>query len=1269
MPRLRLKSIRNSGSLPWLVLGGIVLANLLALRCELQVARVDLNDGVLHYTLIERMAQAIGHGRSPLDFWVPEYGFGYAVPRTYQPLAHLAVALTYFFLGKSVSLMTLFTWFRYLSLALLPLSFFAAARLFRLPMRTSLAAALLAPLISSQGLYGIEYGSYLWYGSGLYTQSFATLLLLPAIGYSFRAIREGRRAAPAGVLLGLTFLSHFILGYIGALTVVLLICLPDEETRLAERCRRGAWIAAVALVLSAFQLLSLVQDAPFINHSRWEPVWKWDSFGAGAVAKWLFTGDLLDDGRLPVMSLLVLLGLAAAIWGRAERALRSTYIFLAAGALLWLAIFCGRPLWGPLLPLLGISDNVQVHRFVVGAHLFLVFLAAMGLSALWGWLEKNWRWAGVIAGSALLLWPMVAERSALLSLDRSWGEWNLADYARDQGQLQLAMSTLAQRGGRVFAGLPAGWGGQFKVGSVPLYAFVGRRGLPSLGFLYHSMSLPSDILVRFNEWSDAQYRLFNIRSVLAGERPVAPFLIPVAQAGRFRILDAPGRGYFDVIDVPYAVLNSRDDFYDVNDRWLASDWVQKGQYLALDSGGEVPNLQRFYPTWQMPGMPAAAPPGSVAAERELPEQEYRATVQVARPSHVLFRMTYHPNWHVTVDGQARRAIMVSPGFTAVAVEPGKHEVDFRYESSGFRTALAWFGFLLAGLTLVAPGKMPALNWQPHFPALPKAALLVVLALPVLFPFCTARVSQGHDALTYFPTLLEFDRNISHGILSPRWAPDFINGNGSPNFVFAARGFYYLVEFWHLLGVSPVTAVNLAVIVLILAAAVAAYLLGSLYFGPAGGWLAAAAYLYAPYFGVDLYVRSALAEMSAFPFYALTCYGFGAYARRRRMVYLLVGAASYGVLFFCHFAAVLLFTPLLLAFLAFTAWREKSWAILARQSLAVLAGVALGASSWLPALAEKQFVRLEEAVSGALQYTQHFVSPAMLFQPGADSQGLRFELGWGHLALIAIAWVLLSRRESKDRDWLRFFTPAAIILCLLMFPGSVWAWDRMPLIRFVQFPFRLLAPITLCLAMLVAPLGRYLYPVTGKRALLFAGALALLIVPNLAHLRPTGYTTLDLTFWTPHQLAAWGYEPTTSYDFLPRVAAQLPAYDPRSARAVEGEAEIQELDRNPELWSGKVTTRGGALLEVSTIQFPGWRVEIDDREAPMYRSPNTGLIRFRIAPGEHQVEVGFHRTGDRWAGDSLSVLAGLGLLAGFVWERRSWQTAQSNALSREAGAGN
>src|SRR5207237_1421301 len=72
--------------------------------------------------------------------------------------------------------------------------------------------------------------------------------------------------------------------------------------------RRTAIVGAVALLLTAFQLAPLVRDASNINHSRWESSWKWDSFGAGQVLKWLFAGDLLDYGRPPVLTLLAFAG-------------------------------------------------------------------------------------------------------------------------------------------------------------------------------------------------------------------------------------------------------------------------------------------------------------------------------------------------------------------------------------------------------------------------------------------------------------------------------------------------------------------------------------------------------------------------------------------------------------------------------------------------------------------------------------------------------------------------------------------------------------------------------------------------------------------------------------------------------------------------------------------------------------------------------------------------------------------------------------------------
>ena len=262
---------------------GVLVANAAALWPEISISRVDLNDNVLHFTLVERMVQAVERGENPLDCWSPEWSLGYPVLRTYQPLSHALVALIYFALGKSVGLMTVFVWVRFLSVVLLPLSFFAAARLMGLRPLTAAAAAILAPLISTNFLYGLEYGSYTWAGSGLFPQAVGSHFLLITLGLAFRSIRRGRHLVLTGAMLGLTFLAHLIYGYMGALSVCLLAVIPDAEATRAVRFRRMAMIAGVALLLSAFQLAPMLIDGANINHSRWEAVWKWDSFGAGQV--------------------------------------------------------------------------------------------------------------------------------------------------------------------------------------------------------------------------------------------------------------------------------------------------------------------------------------------------------------------------------------------------------------------------------------------------------------------------------------------------------------------------------------------------------------------------------------------------------------------------------------------------------------------------------------------------------------------------------------------------------------------------------------------------------------------------------------------------------------------------------------------------------------------------------------------------------------------------------------------------------------------------
>ena len=516
------------------------------------------------------------------------------------------------------------------------------------------------------------------------------------------------------------------------------------------------------------------------------------------------------------------------------------------------------------------------------------------LSALWRELSQRWHYAAAAVVTLLLLYPFVQERARNLANDAGWGAKNLAAHAAEQPSLDATVAVVKERGGRAYSGLAAAWGGRFKVGDVPFYAFFSEAHVPAVAFLYHSMALTSDIMVRFNEWNPSHYRLFNIRTVVApagADPPVPPFLLPLGQNGRFRIFQAPGNSYFDLVDVVASVKTTKNNFYDINDRWLQSDWVMKRAHLRLDWHDDVsPRIARLAPEDALPLFPMLPSAGEVRSEQRNGEV-YQAELDALRPCVALFKMTWHANWHAYVDGSPQATQMLTPGFVGVPLTAGRHAVVMRYQPESWKAALGFAGLTVV-LLLIAleprgwPARVEA--WTPAW-ALPAAARrriliaagLVLLALPVCIPLFTGSVLWGHDGFVYFPRLVEVHQNITHGVLLPRWAPDLGRGTGQPLFLFHPPVIYYFGELWHLLGFDFVTAMNLACAAIVLLSAAGMFLLARLYFGDAGGWLGAAAYLYVPYFAVDLYVRSAMEEFAGFPFFALALYGFGAYARHRR----------------------------------------------------------------------------------------------------------------------------------------------------------------------------------------------------------------------------------------------------------------------------------------------------------------------------------------------------------------------------------------------------
>jgi hypothetical protein len=535
------------------------------------------------------------------------------------------------------------------------------------------------------------------------------------------------------------------------------------------------------------------------------------------------------------------------------------------------------------------------------------------------------------------------------------------------------------------------------------------------------------------------------------------------------------------------------------------------------------------------------------------------------------------------------------------------------------------------------------------------ALAVIAAMGVCLPLFTWQLPSGHDAFSYHARLVEFHENITHGIVLPRWAPDFEFGAGQPFFLFSGPLPYYAAEVWRLLGFDSVVSFNLAAIVAILASAACMFLFADYHFGPRAGLLAAAAYIYAPYFHVDIFVRHDFSELMAFPLYPLSLYGFSRYARDRNLRFLVLGAVAWSGIMLAHNPSALLFTPVLLAFVAFFGWKTQCLRAFAGMLAGIVIGIGLAACVWLPALAELRYAHLERTLEGEFTYTDHFVYPQQFFSwtwgygksiPGPGDQ-MSFSLGLGHLLLIPVAaWLIYSAQKRAMRSWFVFLGSSLFILVVMMMPASQWLWVHLPFLKQVQFPWRLLGDTSFILAILAALYGSSFVSQRHAEVWFWAG-MAALILPNLSHIGPEGYYPLDTAQWTPAGLAKIGLEPGR-FEFEPRWVEQRMGYTDEKIKVISGSAIVSNLRRSPTFWQVESNAQAGAVIQAALLYFPGWSISIDGAETTAEIAAGTGRIQFRVPSGMHHISIEFRRTTIRFVAELISLMTLIAVIVIWCW---------------------
>jgi hypothetical protein len=426
---------------------------------------------------------------------------------------------------------------------------------------------------------------------------------------------------------------------------------------------------------------------------------------------WLLSGQLLDSGRLPVVTVFAALGLGLA-WLAWSSDVDARALLVALGVCLLFAF--GRTTFGSLIDVIPGSADLFFRRFTMGVQLAALLLAGRGAA----WLAARCvrllearvpRWPTGLSPAVVLVAAVAVLAPAWLQL----GGYDRQDTAAIAAQRRAdategadldRLIAMIERdgGGRTYAGMPSNWGQDFTVGSVPVFKYLESRDVDEVGYTLRTASLMTGPEYYFDDRVPSDYRLFGIRYLIlpARGRPPVPARLTM-RSGPYWLWTINGSGYVQAGQIVGEISANRTNVGTRSVPLLHSGLAADGAYLSVrygSGGGDGP-----LPTVRSQSSAGTVIAGSVSQERAaLDDGEASATVRMRQPGVAVLSASYDPGWTATVNGRQQPTRMVAPALVAVDVPAGTDHVVFRYHGYGDYPALLSLSGLTLAMFAVAP---------------------------------------------------------------------------------------------------------------------------------------------------------------------------------------------------------------------------------------------------------------------------------------------------------------------------------------------------------------------------------------------------------------------------------------------------------------------------------------------------------------------------------------------------------------------------------------
>ncbi len=522
-------------------------------------------------------------------------------------------------------------------------------------------------------------------------------------------------------------------------------------------------------------------------------------------------------------------------------------------------------------------------------------------------------------------------------------------------------------------------------------------------------------------------------------------------------------------------------------------------------------------------------------------------------------------------------------------------------------------------------------------------LLFFISVVMCWPLFRNEFPFTHDFVNSLMKHLAMRDFFGRGQFLPVWVPDYYYGYGGAVFNFYPPLFSFLSASVGWLGVPSALAINLASFLVVFLSGWAMFVFLKELTSRSGAFLGAAAYMMAPYHTVDLYIRGAHSELVAFVFMPLILWGIRKVIKDPCSLYFCMTALSVAGLLLSHGTTALFFLPIAILYLMWLGFvqNEDKLRNFCLSLFAIFSGLALAAFSIFPAIFEHKYLDTRRFLNGHFDYHGHFLYPSQFlfssdqcafFKLPTLTMAVPFHFGWiyffGFCVGILCVCIFMSR---EIKNTYLFFLVLLLITLGMMTVYSKAIWEGLSILKGAQFPWRLLAPASFFICVLISAPGSL--PNDKYRRIICVLGVMLILFTRLPDFKSPGWRN-----WP--KATSYGelrtIEPLPR-DFQPLTAKHELTVPPDHVMDFpKGAGEIlSHQQRSPVAHTFEVLAQTPAMACFYNYYFPGWEIYIDGQRAS-FLDNEYGLMLFLVSPGRHHIDIHFAATPVRIVGAWISM---------------------------------